>query len=227
MPFLTDERFAKIPGLVHGFGRRELTEDGLQAFARENGLRAVLLDQIHSDIVHIIEEIPPERPPGDALVTIVPGLLLVIKTADCLPLLLLDERLRVAAAVHAGWKGTRLRIARKAIETMRSRFGTNPADIIAAAGPCIGPACYEVGEDVRSEFLAAGFPEDLFAPAGRPGKHFLDLLAANARELAAAGVPPLPPSGTSPCTHCDPNSFSWRRDRDPSRRMFSFIGLLS
>ena len=110
---------------------------------------------------------------------------------------------------------------------MRSRFGTNPADIIAAAGPCIGPACYEVGEDVRSEFLSADFPEDLFAPAGRPGKHVLDLLAANARELAAAGVPPLPPSGTSPCTHCDPDSYSWRRDRDASRRMFSFIGILS
>jgi len=225
--YLTDDRLARIPGLVHGFGRRGLTEDGLRAFARENGLQPVLLDQIHSNIVHVIEEAPGIRPPGDALVTNIPGFLLVIKTADCLPLLLLDERLRVAAAVHAGWKGTRLRIARKAVETMRSRFGTNPADIIAAAGPCIGPACYEVGEDVRNEFLSAGFSEDLFAPAGRPGKHFLDLLAANTRELASAGVPALPPSGTSSCTHCDPDSYSWRRDRDPSRRMFSFIGFLA
>jgi hypothetical protein len=227
MLYLTDDRLAAIPGVLHGFGTKALDEKGLRELAGASDFEPALLDQIHSDVVHIIEKIPPERPPGDALVTNVPGLLLVVKTADCLPLLLFDARLRVAAAVHAGWKGTRLRIARKAVETMRSKFGTNPADMIAAAGPCIGPACYEVGEDVRSEFLSAGFSEDLFVPAGRPGKFVLDLLAANARDLAAAGVPPLPPSGTSPCTHCDPDSYSWRRDRDPSRRMFSFIGLLS
>jgi len=186
----------------------------------------VLLDQIHSDIVHIIKDAPSDRPRGDALVTNVPGLLLVIKTADCLPLLLMDERLRVVAAVHAGWRGTRSRIVQKTVGAMKTRFGTNPADIIAAPGPCIGPACYEVGEDVRSAFLSAEFPDDLFVPAGRPAKYFLDLDAANALQLRSAGVPPGPPLRSSACTHCDPGLHSYRRDRDTSRRMFSFIGLV-
>jgi YfiH family protein len=225
MPLFQDARLSRIPGLVHGFGRRGFTEAALRDFARDRGLWPVLLDQIHSDIIHIIEEAPSGRPSGDALMTAVPGLLLVVKTADCLPLLLWDRRLRVAAAVHAGWKGTRLRIARKAAEAMRSRFGTAPADVIAAAGPCIGPACYEVGADVRDAFLSAGFPDGLWPPAPRPGKYFLDLAGANARELEAAGVPSLPPTGSLRCTHCDPDLHSWRRDGDPSCRMFSFIGI--
>ncbi|MBN1938375.1 MAG: peptidoglycan editing factor PgeF [Candidatus Aminicenantes bacterium] len=225
MLFLTDPRLSRVPGLIHGFGRRGFTENGLFDFARERGLRPVLLDQIHSDLIHIIEKEPSSRPSGDALMTRTPGLLLVIKTADCLPLLLWDRRLRLAAAVHAGWKGTCLRIVRKTVEAMRSRFGTDPADIVAAAGPCIGPACYEVGMDVREVFLSAGFSELLFVPAGRPGKYFLDLPGANARELEEAGVAPPPPTLPSSCTHCDPNSHSWRRDGDPTRRMFSFIGL--
>lgn len=226
MLFLTDTSLSRVSGIVHGFGRRGLTEEALAVFCREWGLNPVWLDQIHSDIIHIIEDIPDSRLPGDGLITAVPGFLLVIKTADCLPLLLFDARLRVAAAVHAGWKGTRLRIVRKTVEAMKSVFGTNPADIIAAPGPCIGPACYEVGEDVRAEFLAAGFPGDLCVPAGRPGKYFFGLLEANTRELAAAGVRPSVPAPKVLCPHCDPNSFSWRRDRDPSRRMFSFIGIL-
>ncbi|MCX6566281.1 MAG: peptidoglycan editing factor PgeF [Candidatus Aminicenantes bacterium] len=227
MHYLIDESLSRVPDLVHGFGRKDFNEYDLQAFARERNLRPVLLDQIHSDVVHIIDDVPPVRPRGDALVTNVPGLLLVVKTADCLPLLLMDERLRVVAAIHAGWRGTRSRIVQKTVRAMKTRFGTNPADIVAAAGPCIGPACYEVGEDVRREFLSAEFPDDLFVPAGRPGKYFFDLEAANALQLRSAGVPPGPPAGLSACNHCDPDFHSYRRDHSPSDRMFSFIGLFS
>ncbi|NMD10657.1 MAG: peptidoglycan editing factor PgeF [Acidobacteria bacterium] len=227
MLFSIDERLSRIPGLVHGFGRGDLTEEGLRTFALGRGLRLVLLDQIHSDIIHIIEEAPAGRLPGDALATNAPGLLLAVKTADCLPVLLADFRLRVVAAVHAGWRGTRLRIVEKTVRAMAGRFGTDPADVIAALGPGIGASCYEVGEEVRSEFLSAGLPGSVFAPAGRPGKHFLDLAEANASLLRAAGVPEIAPAGDSGCTHCDPRMHSFRRDRDASRRMFSFIGLSS
>jgi len=225
MLWLCNERLFLIPALAHGFGRNDFNEDDLRAFAREYNFQPVLLDQIHSDVVHIIEDAPSVRPRGDALVSNVPGLLLVVKTADCLPLLLMDERLRVVAAVHAGWRGTRSRIVQKTVRAMKARFGTNPADIIAAPGPCIGPACYEVGEDVRSEFLSAEFPDDLFIPAGRPGKYFFNLNAANALQLRSAGVPLGPPLPLSVCTHCDSDFHSYRRDHDTSRRMFSFIGL--
>jgi YfiH family protein len=222
---LSNERLFMIPGLEHGFGRKDFNEHDLQAFARERHFRPVMMDQIHSDLVYTIEDVPPIRPQGDALVTNVSGLLLVVKTADCLPVLLMDERLRVVAAVHAGWRGTRSRIIQKTVRAMKARFGTNLTDIIAAPGPCIGPACYEVGEDVRSEFLSAEFPADLFVPASRPGKYFFDLRAANARQLRAIGVPSSWPDEAFPCTHCDPHLYSFRRDRDTSRRMFSFIGL--
>ena len=226
MPPTTDPgAFPPVPWIFSGFGDRDLTETGLRALARERGLRPVILHQIHSDIIHVIEDMPTERLEGDALVTDVPGLLLVIKTADCLPVLLADERRRVIAAVHAGWRGTRARIVRKAVETLVSRFNARPADLRAALGPCIGPSCYEVGEDVRREFPAADFSDGLFAPAGRPGKFMFDLRAANVSELESAGVSSGRISTSSLCTHCDPRCFSWRRDRDPKRRMFSYIGL--
>jgi len=220
-----DKNLPRIPGLVFGFGDRDLTEAGLRAMAGEQGFKPVILHQIHSDLVHVIEDAPPERLDGDALVTAVSGLLLVIKTADCLPLLLVDERRRVIAAVHAGWRGTKARIARKAVEVLVSRFGTDPADLWAALGPCIGPSCYEVGEDVRREFMAGAFPERLFVPAGHPGKFFFDLQAANVSQLESAGIAPGRIVAASRCTHCDPRCFSWRRDRDPKRRMYSYVGL--
>ncbi|MHB8053926.1 MAG: peptidoglycan editing factor PgeF [Candidatus Aminicenantales bacterium] len=189
-------------------------------------MRLILLDQIHSDFIHIVEHAPSKRPRGDALVTAVPGLLLAIKTADCLPILIVDARLRIVAAVHAGWKGTHSRIVGKAIETMVLRFGTNPSDLVAALGPCIGPSCYEVGDDVRSKFQDAEFSDDLFLPAGKPGKYFLDLPAANVRLLRDAGVPSDRIESASLCTHCDESLYSWRRDGDPSARLFSFIGIV-
>jgi len=214
-----------FPWIFFGFGTRDLTEKGLRARARERGMRLILLDQIHSDLIHIIEHAPSDRPQGDALVTAVPGLLLAIKTADCLPILMTDARLRVVAAVHAGWRGTRSRILQKTIRVMREHFGTDPADVLASLGPCIGPSCYEVGDDVRSEFSAAAFPDALFTPAGRPGKSFFDLWGANVLQLQSAGVPSDRITADSRCTHCDESLYSWRRDRDPSARLFSYIGL--
>jgi len=215
-----------FPWVFFGFGTRDLTEEGLRARARERGMRLILLDQIHSDLIHIIEHAPSDRPRGDALVTAVPGLLLAIKTADCLPILMTDARLRVVAAVHAGWRGTRSRIVEKAVGIMVSRFGTNPADLVAVLGPCIGPSCYEVGDDVRSEFSDAEFPDDLFLPAGRPDKSFFDLRGANVFQLQSAGVPSDRIASASHCTHCDESLYSWRRDRDPSARLFSYIGIV-
>jgi len=215
-----------IPGLVHGFGPRGFTEDDLRAFADARGFRPVLLDQIHSDIVHIVEAAPSDRPPGDALITEKTGLLLVIKTADCLPLLLADGDRRVVAAVHAGWRGTRGRIVERAVRIMTDRFGVPPSDLCAAMGPCIGPSCYEVGEDVRCEFLESGFPSDLFVPTGRPGKFTFDLPGANALQLRIAGVPSEQVDFISACTHCEPGLYSFRRDRNTSDRLFSFIGFV-
>ena len=120
--------------------------------------------------------------------TRVPGLLLVVKTADCLPLSP-GRRLRVAAAVHAGWRGTRLRIVETIRAMMAERFGTNPADVLAAMGRASDASCYEVGEDVRSEFL--GRISGRIVRSRRPARpNFFDLCGANELQLRSAGVPP-------------------------------------
>jgi YfiH family protein len=213
-----------IPGLIHGFGTRELAENDLRAFADARGFHPVLLDQIHSDIVHVVDRALSDRPPGDALITEKTGLLLVIKTADCLPLLLADGERRVVAAVHAGWRGTRARIVERAVRILTDRFGVPPSDLFAAMGPCIGPSCYEVGEDVRCEFLESGFSAELFVPTGRPGKYLLDLPEANRLQLQGAGLSPDRIARVDACTHCEPGLYSYRRDRNTSDRLFSFIG---
>ncbi|MGZ5469284.1 MAG: laccase domain-containing protein, partial [Candidatus Aminicenantales bacterium] len=86
-PYLTVPRFAAVPGLVHGFGEARWSEADFLAFAALKGFRPVIMHQLHSDIIHRLDEAPGKKLEGDALMTNVPRLLLVIRTADCLPVL--------------------------------------------------------------------------------------------------------------------------------------------
>jgi len=234
-PFLVVPRLARVPGLVHGFGRAGWSERDFRAFAAARGLEPVIMRQLHSDIIHRLDEAPSEKLEGDALMTNVPGLLPVIRTADCLPVLLVDEANRAVAAVHGGWRGTEKRILEKAVRAMGEAYGSRPGEMLAALGPCIGAACYEVGPEVRDGFLRAGFPETLFALRGRlPGidapllkpKYLLDLRAANAWLLRDLGFKKGHIFEPGPaCTHCEPSLLSYRRDPHDPRRMVNFIGL--
>lgn len=252
-PYLAVARFAAVPGLVHGFGDGRWSEADFHAFAEARGMRPVVMRQLHSATVHRLDAPPPKKLDGDALMTNVPGLLLVVRTADCLPVLLVDEANRAVAAVHCGWRGTEKRILEKAVRAMGEAYGSKPADTMAALGPCAGAACYEVGPEVREAFLRAGFPESVFAlrghmpgadvprrPSGRETwghvpnvrvpllgpKYLLDLRAANVWLLRGLGFKKgnIFQSGPA-CTHCEPRLLSYRRDpRDP-RRMANFVGL--
>ena len=228
--YLTVPALERVPGLVHGFGTRALDLAALRRLAAANGCRVVMLAQIHSADV-VVAPFGPKaarRQEGDALVTGRPGLLLVVRTADCLPAFLVDPEKRVAAAVHAGWRGTRSRILERSVEVLVSRFGCRPADLLAALGPCIGPACYEVGDDVRREFVSAGLPRSGFRPSPRrPGAFLLDLAAANRRQLTGRGVPSRRIFSSASCTHCDARLLSFRRDRDARARLYNFIGFRS
>jgi YfiH family protein len=232
-PFLTVPRLQALPGLLHGFGRAGWSEADFLAFAESRGLTPVVMRQLHSDRVHHLDRAPSVKLEGDAMMTDLPGLLLVIRTADCLPVLLVDEVHRAVAAVHCGWRGTERRILEKAVRAMGRAYGSKPGDMLAALGPCIGPACYEVGPEVRDGFLRAGFPPSVFKEGGHvpkvrvPGrKALLDLRAANVYLLDKAGVERenVIPAGPV-CTHCDPALLSYRRDPHDPRRMFNFVGL--
>ncbi|MGZ5453164.1 MAG: peptidoglycan editing factor PgeF [Candidatus Aminicenantales bacterium] len=235
-PYLTVPRFAAVPGLVHGFGEARWSEADFLAFAALKGFRPVIMHQLHSDIIHRLDEAPGKKLEGDALMTNVPRLLLVIRTADCLPVLLVDEEKQAVAAVHCGWRGTEKRILEKAVKAMGEAYGSKPAETRAALGPCIGPACYEVGPEVRDRFLHAGFPASIFAERGRlpaiqvpnlKGRYLLDLREANGwllRELGFKKTNIFNPGPT--CTHCEPRLLSYRRNSADPRRMHNFIGLL-
>jgi hypothetical protein len=123
----------------------------------------VALRQIHSNCV-----IPADRSSSlgckaDGLMTDEPGVLLGIQTADCIPVLVADRKRRVVAAFHAGWRGTVKRIVESGVGRMRLRYGSRPEDLMAAIGPGIGPCCYSVGEETRSEFESQfAYADELF-----------------------------------------------------------------
>ncbi len=222
--------------------------------AGTNKMRVVMLRQIHSDIVHRVDreaEPAAEAPQGDALFTRERGVLLVVQTADCIPILLADPKHRAVAAIHAGWRGTLSRIAEKTLGRMQMDFGTRPDEVIAALGPGIGQCCYEVGEEVAKEFqaqfpnardwfegpfdsLASGendpnwLPWLTMMPPGHqppPPRAHLDLIAANRAILATAGVAPGNISSSGFCTSCRTDLlFSFRRERTTGR-MMAVIGI--
>ena len=234
-PYLTVPRLVALPGLVHGFGYASWSEADFLAFAASRNVRPVIMCQLHSDVIHRLEAGPDKQLEGDALTTNVPGILLVIRTADCLPILLVDEKNRAVAAVHCGWRGTEKRILEKAVRAMGEFYGSKAGDLLAALGPCIGPACYEVGPEVREGFLRSGFPASLFTQRGHvPGAHvpllkpkyLLDLRAANAWLLGTLAFKKANIFNPGPtCTHCEPRLLSYRRNSADPRRMYNFVGL--
>jgi YfiH family protein len=158
---------------------------------------------------------------ADALMTDTPGSHLGIRTADCIPILLADARLRTVAAVHAGWRGAAQAIARQAVSAMHERFGSRPEDLIAAIGPGVCGQCYEVGPEV-AELFRPWLP-DL---PGSEGRFLLDLAEANRRQLIEAGLEPARVIIGAPCTASNPTEFhSWRRDRIKTGRMVSTIAI--
>ncbi len=223
----------------------------LAAKAGANELPLVTLKQIHSDAIHVVAQpVPGDRLPGDALITASPGLLLGVHTADCLPILLADAKRRVAAAVHAGWRGTLKRIVSKTLGRMRMEFGTPAADVRAALGPGIGPCCYEVGLEVVQQFHAqfANAREWFDGPFDRlvahdspnplqwlnrmppghqppPPTAQLDLAAANCWQLLEAGLSRRRIEASPLCTACRTDLlFSHRRERGLTGRMLAVIG---
>ncbi len=216
-----------IPRLVHGFGRRapgaapetrEETARRVAAGLAGDG-RLLLMRQVHGAVV---APAPWNgTPEADAAVAIAPGLLLGIQTADCLPVLLVDPQRGFVAAAHAGWRGTAAGVTREAVRALVAR-GSRPRDLVAALGPGIGPCCYEVGEELRDAFGAAGAA--FFRP-GPNGKPHLDVRAANVRQLLDAGLSAEAIHHLPDCTRCHPDLYhSYRREGHGSGRMISFVG---
>jgi polyphenol oxidase len=145
----------------------------------------------------------------DTLVTCEPGVPVLLRYADCTPVLLYDPRHRAFAVIHSGWRGTVAGAVPAAIAAMREAFGTEPGDLVAGIGPAIGPCCYEVGEEVVTAVrIAFERPEDLLPRNGSTRRHF-DLWAANRRWLEEARVGHVEVAETCTACHMD-EFFSYR-----------------
>ena len=210
----------------------------------------ITLQQIHSDIVRCVDSIPNEPIVGDGLITAMPGVLLAIQTADCLPVIIVDPKRPAVGVFHAGWRGTVKRIVEKGVGEMVRCFGSRPKDMKATIGPGIQGCCYEVGEEVRTKFEsqfsygASLFREVkdsdpvrekyplLFLTARAPGhselpkKIFLDLVEGNREQLIAAGLPKKNIETSSLCTNCNPELlFSYRVEKGKTGRMMAVAGI--
>lgn len=165
-----------------------------------------------------------ERGKFDALITQLPGLALVVSTADCLPILIHDPVRRAVAAVHAGWRGTAQRIAVQALRALRDAYGTDLSDCRAAIGPGIRGCCFEVDSAV-TDAMSAALPDwERHARANRPGHWLLDLAAINRAMLASAGVLADRIEDVGLCTSCrNELFFSHRADKGRTGRMMNFI----
>jgi YfiH family protein len=170
--------------------------------------------QCHSDNVQIVVG-PGEYESCDGLITDTDDLPLVVTVADCLPVVLFDPSKTVLAHVHAGWRGSALKIVEKTIAIMGSEFGTSPESMVAFLGPSAGVCCYEVGGEVAEVFP----PDEL---ERRNNKLFLNLKKANEDQLLACGLRRENIEVSNLCTICTPDLFhSYRRDSNKSGRMMS------
>ena len=215
-----------VSGVDHYFGTKTESEPA----SRMGGpaMRVVTLNQVHGSEVLVIDRRSSTRFSAghDAVVTNQQGLLLTVRSADCVPILLLDTARPVVAAVHAGWRGTLRGIVTETLGVMHTRFGCSLGTIRAAIGPSIGVCCYEVGQTVLTP-LKRAYPywRDVVEQVGGVQAH-LDLHRLNGRQLEEAGIDPARIETVSLCTACHPELFySYRRDGRGTRHMTSGIGL--
>ena len=210
------------------------------ARVRENRNRALLALERSSESIYdvwqvhgvnvAIAEAPriPDAPhlQADTILTNIPGITLLMRFADCVPILLHDPVHKVAGMVHAGWMGTVLGTVRVAVEAMQTHFGSNPGDILAGIGPSIGPDHYEIGPDVVTQVRQAFGQSATTLLSDHAGATHFDLWSANRLTLEKAGVRQIELSGL--CTACHTADwYSHRAERGRTGRFGAIIALNS
>lgn len=187
----------------HPHERRLLAEMGL-----DGGARLVCARQVHgADVYTVGPNLGPESPEADALVSCDPTRPVLVFSADCVPILATSADGACVAALHAGWRGLLAGVIARGIEALRARVGPK-VEIVAAIGPCISRARFEVGPEVAEAFRAAELARAVHeSPGARP---HVDVRAAAAALLARAGVERVEVDPR--CTWEDPELFSYRRD---------------
>jgi YfiH family protein len=213
--------------------------------------RLARLRQVHGSAVVTYRRGAPlpaygALPEADIVISDAPGVALAVQTADCVPVVMVDRRLGIVAAVHAGWRGLVARAPVIAVERMARDFGTRAEDLLVAIGPAIGWCCYEVGPDVRTQFERASFSEaqlgawfsalpvasalnptmTSLSPVRREDHWFFDASQSARDQLTSAGLTATQIYASGLCTASHHAVFcSYRRDGAPAGRMAAAIRL--
>jgi len=164
------------------------------------------------------------QPATDGLLTITPGVTLLLRFADCVPILLFDARHRAVGLIHSGWKGTAGNIAAAAVAAFARHAGSQPGDLWAGIGPSIGPCCYEVGEEIATVIAHANSEGDE-ALQRRDGKWYLDLPGLVRAQLAEAGVKQITLSNI--CTACHTEEWFSHRAENGRTGRFGALAMLA
>jgi YfiH family protein len=207
--------------------------------ARYPNLQVARLSQVHGNVVHRIDSSKLDlvdtgwvqtssasdgrRAEGDGMVTCVSGIALGIFTADCVPILMVDEDSHVVAALHAGWRGTLAGIAAEGVRAMVA-LGARPASIRAALGPSIGLCCFEVNAALAENFARQIPDANVHTRPGRPSKAFLDLRSIVRTQLEREGLESASIVNAGPCTRCANDRYFSRRGAAASG-LFTTSGL--
>lgn len=209
---------------IYTSDRRENVDDNFKKIIKCAGMsmdKLVYLKQVHGDNFYVVDEnnysniIGSE---GDALITRTKGITIGVFTADCVPIILVDSKKDIIAVIHAGWKGTKLRIVEKILNYLINTLGARPQDIFAAIGPSIGHCCFEVQWDV-----AKNFKHKLQSY----NNWYVDLGQENIDQIINYGIPIEAIEGGNICTMCDKELFfSYRRDNGYTGRLGTFIQLI-
>lgn len=195
--------------------------------------RLYLARQVHgAQGVHVTDQAPAtvRATEADYLFTDRPGVTVGVITADCVPVLLADVTRPAVAAAHAGWRGLVAGVIGAAVRSLVA-LGSRPQDLVAGLGPCIGPCCFEVGDEVATAFTDT-FDEghDLVVLAGTGPTDFpkphVNLWRAARTALTEAGVDAARIADPPGCTMCEPERFySYRRDGARIGQQLAYIGM--
>lgn len=179
--------------------------------------RFVIMKQEHGDTINVVKD--GENPSsGDALVILEKNVAGLVKSADCIPIIILDTKIARAAIIHAGYRGTLKRLTEKTLKIMKD-LGSEPGQIKAILGPSIGKCCYNVGEEVYMLFKNEFGDDNLFAITN--GQIYLDLKRANISMLTREGVTDI--HSLDLCTSCHNEIFYSYRKGDKDKRQVSFV----
>ena len=194
---------------------RQMANGGIHVYTRQN--HGTSIRTITRDAVDRVEAIQTDPVPADALISDVPGIRLLIQTADCQAVMLVDPQKKVVANIHCGWRGSVADIIGRTVSRMVAEFGCDPGQMTAAIGPSLGPCCAEF-VNYKKEIPRRLWPF-------RVGAHHFDFWRISRHQLTTAGLVDDNVHGPDICTRCNPHLFFSYRAARETGRFAALIGL--